>query len=65
MYLWIGVAIVAEMALKVDGTNSDLHPYLQVLFSVNVARIAFQTKRLLAQLWQFAELVSPANLIEH
>ena len=58
--LGLGVGIVAEMALKVDGTNSDL---LAIpaghLFGVNVARVAFKRSAYLRNfVYTFAELVS-------
>lgn len=58
--LGLGVGIVAEMALKDDGTNSDL---LAIpaghLFGVNVARVAFKRSAYLRNfVYTFAELVS-------
>ena len=58
--LGLGVGIVAEMAIKDDGTNSDL---LAVpaghLFGLNVARVAFKRSAYLRNfVYTFAELVS-------
>ena len=58
--LGLGVGIVAEMALKDDGTNSDLLaiPAGQ-LFGVNVARVAFKRGAYLRNfVYKFAELIS-------
>ena len=58
--LGLGVGIVAEMALKDDGTNSDLIalPAGQ-LFGMNVARVAFKRGAYLRNfVYKFAELVS-------
>ncbi len=58
--LGLGVGIVAEMALKDDGTNTDLVslPAGQ-LFGVNVARVAFKRSAYLRNfVYKFAELVS-------
>ena len=58
--LGLGVGIVAEMALKDDGTNSDLLalPAGQ-LFGINVARVAFKRSAYLRNfVYKFAELVS-------
>jgi LysR family cys regulon transcriptional activator len=58
--LGLGVGIVAEMALKDDGTNSDLIalPAGQ-LFGVNVARVAFKRSAYLRNfVYKFAELLS-------
>ena len=58
--LGLGVGIVAEMALKDDGTNADLIslPAGQ-LFGVNVARVAFKRSAYLRNfVYKFAELVS-------
>jgi len=58
--LGLGVGIVAEMALKDDGTNTDLIslPAGQ-LFGVNVARVAFKRSAYLRNfVYKFAELVS-------
>ena len=58
--LGLGVGIVAEMALKDDGTNSDLLalPAGQ-LFGTNVARVAFKRSVYLRNfVYKFAELVS-------
>jgi LysR family cys regulon transcriptional activator len=57
--LGLGVGIVAEMALKDDGTNSDLValPAGQ-LFGVNVARVAFKRGAYLRNfVYKFAELL--------
>ena len=67
--LGLGVGIVAEMAIKDDGTNNDL---LAIpaghLFGVNVARVAFKRSAYLRNfVYTFAELVSPGlkqDLIE-
>ena len=58
--LGLGVGVVAEMAIKDDGTNSDL---LAVpaghLFGLNVARVAFKRSAYLRNfVYTFAELVS-------
>ncbi len=58
--LGLGVGIVAEMALKDDGTNSDLVaiPAGQ-LFGMNVARVAFKRSAYLRNfVYKFAELLS-------
>ena len=58
--LGLGVGIVAEMALKDDGTNADLIslPAGQ-LFGANVARVAFKRSAYLRNfVYKFAELVS-------
>lgn len=58
--LGLGVGIVAEMALKDDGTNSDLlmRP-AGALFGVNVARVAFKRGAYLRNfVYKFAELLS-------
>jgi LysR family cys regulon transcriptional activator len=58
--LGLGVGIVAEMALKDDGTNTDLLalPAGQ-LFGLNVARVAFKRSAYLRNfVYKFAELVS-------
>lgn len=58
--LGLGVGIVAEMALKDDGTNTDLValPAGQ-LFGVNVARVAFKRSAYLRNfVYKFAELLS-------
>lgn len=59
--LGLGVGIVAEMAMEVDGTNNDLHAIpAGSLFGVNVARIAFKRSAYLRNfVYKFAELVSP------
>jgi LysR family cys regulon transcriptional activator len=58
--LGLGVGIVAEMALRDDGTNADLIslPAGQ-LFGMNVARVAFKRSAYLRNfVYKFAELVS-------
>jgi LysR family cys regulon transcriptional activator len=58
--LGLGVGIVAEMALKDDGTNNDLIalPAGQ-LFGQNVARVAFKRSAYLRNfVYKFAELLS-------
>ena len=58
--LGLGVGIVAEMALRDDGSNSDLValPAGQ-LFGMNVARVAFKRGAYLRNfVYKFAELVS-------
>ena len=58
--LGLGVGIVAEMALREDGANSDLVaiPAGQ-LFGMNVARVAFKRSAYLRNfVYKFAELVS-------
>jgi LysR family cys regulon transcriptional activator len=59
--LGLGVGIVAEMALKDDGTNSDLIAIpAGHLFGVNVARVAFKRSAYLRNfVYTFAELLSP------
>ena len=58
--LGLGVGIVAEMALKDDGTNSDLVAIpAGALFGVNVARVAFIRSAYLRNfVYKFAELLS-------
>ena len=58
--LGLGVGIVAEMALKDDGTNGDLLAMpAGHLFGVNVARVAFKRSAYLRNfVYTFAELVS-------
>jgi LysR family cys regulon transcriptional activator len=58
--LGLGVGIVAEMAMKDDGTNTDLIalPAGQ-LFGLNVARVAFKRSAYLRNfVYKFAELLS-------
>jgi LysR family cys regulon transcriptional activator len=58
--LGLGVGIVAEMAVREDGSNADLvvRP-LGALFGQNVARIAFKRSAYLRNfVLQFAELLS-------
>lgn len=67
--LGLGVGIVAEMAIKDDGTNSDLIAIpVGHLFGVNVARVAFKRSAYLRNfVYTFAELLSPdltRNVIE-
>ena len=65
--LGLGVGIVAEMAMKDDGTNSDLIslPAGQ-LFGMNVARVAFKRSAYLRNfVYKFAELVSDKLTREH
>ena len=67
--LGLGVGIVAEMAIKDDGTNSDLIAIpVGHLFGVNVARVAFKRSAYLRNfVYTFAELLSSTltrNLIE-
>lgn len=58
--LGLGVGIVAEMALKDDGTNGDLVAIpAGHLFGVNVARVAFKRSAYLRNfVYTFAELLS-------
>jgi len=58
--LGLGVGIVAEMALKEDGTNTDLVSLpAGTLFGMNVARVAFKRSAYLRNfVYKFAELVS-------
>ena len=58
--LGLGVGIVAEMALKDDGTNNDLVTLpAGPLFGVNIARVAFKRSAYLRNfVYQFAELLS-------
>jgi len=58
--LGLGVGIVAEMALKDDGTNADLVAKpAGGLFGVNVARVAFKRSAYLRNfVYKFAELLS-------
>ncbi len=58
--LGLGVGIVAEMAIKDDGTNSDLQAIpAGHLFGLNVARVAFKRSAYLRNfVYTFAELVS-------
>ncbi len=58
--LGLGIGIVAEMAMRDDGTNSDLavRP-LGLLFGQNVARVAFKRSAYLRNfVYKFAELLS-------
>lgn len=58
--LGLGVGIVAEMALKDDGSNSDLVAVpAGALFGMNVARVAFKRSAYLRNfVYKFAELLS-------
>ncbi len=58
--LGLGVGIVAEMAIKDDGTNGDLLAIpAGPLFGVNVARVAFKRSAYLRNfVYKFAELLS-------
>ena len=58
--LGLGVGIVAEMAVKDDGTNSDLVAIpAGNLFGVNVARVAFKRSAYLRNfVYTFAQLLS-------
>lgn len=58
--LGLGVGIVAEMAIKDDGTNSDLIAIpAGHLFGVNVARVAFKRSAYLRNfVYTFVELLS-------
>jgi LysR family transcriptional regulator, cys regulon transcriptional activator len=58
--LGLGVGIVAEMALRDDGTNADLLAIpAGSLFGMNVARVAFKRSAYLRNfVYKFAELVS-------
>ncbi|MES2241826.1 MAG: CysB family HTH-type transcriptional regulator [Pseudomonadota bacterium] len=58
--LGLGVGIVAEMALKDDGTNTDLVALpAGHLFGVNVARVAFKRSAYLRNfVYKFAELLN-------
>ena len=67
--LGLGVGIIAEMAIRNDGTNSDLVALpAGSLFGVNVARVAFKRSAYLRNfVYTFAELLSSdlsRNLIE-
>ena len=59
--LGLGVGIIAEMAIKNDGTNSDLMALpAGHLFGVNVARVAFKRSAYLRNfVYTFSELLSP------
>ncbi len=58
--LGLGVGIVAEMALRDDGSNTDLVTLpAGPLFGMNIARVAFKRGAYLRNfVYQFAELVS-------
>ena len=67
--LGLGVGIIAEMAIRNDGTNADLVALpAGSLFGVNVARVAFKRSAYLRNfVYTFAELLSndlSRNLIE-
>ena len=67
--LGLGVGIVAEMAIKDDGTNNDLLAIpAGPLFGINVARVAFKRSAYLRNfVYTFAQLLSEKldrNLIE-
>jgi LysR family cys regulon transcriptional activator len=67
--LGLGVGIVAEMAIKDDGTNSDLLAIpAGALFGINIARVAFKRSAYLRNfVYTFAQLLSDKldrNLIE-
>jgi len=59
--LGLGVGIVAEVALKDDGTNSDLAAIpAGALFGINTARVAFKRSAYLRNfVYKFAEFLSP------
>ncbi len=62
--LGLGIGIVAEMAVRDDGTNADLvvRP-LATLFGHNLARVAFKRGAYLRNfVYRFAELLSPDRL---
>jgi LysR family cys regulon transcriptional activator len=56
----LGIGIIAEMAIKDDGTNGDLVAIpVGHLFGVNVARVAFKRSAYLRNfVYTFAELLS-------
>ena len=58
--LGLGVGIVAEMAIRDDGSNSDLLALpVGALFGVNVARVAFKRSAYLRNfVYKFAELIN-------
>jgi LysR family cys regulon transcriptional activator len=62
--LGLGIGIVAEMAVRDDGSNNDLavRP-LGALFGQNLARVAFKRGAYLRNfVYRFAELLSPDRL---
>jgi LysR family cys regulon transcriptional activator len=62
--LGLGIGIVAEMAVRDDGSNGDLavRP-LGTLFGQNLARVAFKRGAYLRNfVYRFAELLSPDRL---
>ena len=58
--LGLGVGIIAEMAIRDDGTNNDLVALpAGALFGVNVAKVAFKRSAYLRNfVYTFAELLS-------
>jgi LysR family cys regulon transcriptional activator len=62
--LGLGIGIVAEMAVRDDGSNSDLSVRpLGTLFGQNLARVAFKRGAYLRNfVYRFAELLSPDRL---
>jgi len=62
--LGLGIGIVAEMAVRDDGTNADLATRpLGTLFGQNLARVAFKRGAYLRTfVYRFAELLSPDRL---
>jgi LysR family cys regulon transcriptional activator len=62
--LGLGIGIVAEMAVRDDGSNSDLSVRpLGALFGQNLARVAFKRGAYLRNfVYRFAELLSPDRL---
>jgi LysR family transcriptional regulator, cys regulon transcriptional activator len=62
--LGLGIGIVAEMAVRDDGTNADLATRpLGTLFGQNLARVAFKRGAYLRNfVYRFAELLSPDRL---
>lgn len=62
--LGLGIGIVAEMAVRDDGSNNDLATRpLGTLFGQNLARVAFKRGAYLRNfVYRFAELLSPDRL---
>ncbi|GAB3660869.1 CysB family HTH-type transcriptional regulator [Ramlibacter alkalitolerans] len=62
--LGLGIGIVAEMAVREDGSNNDLATRpLGTLFGQNLARVAFKRGAYLRNfVYRFAELLSPDRL---
>jgi LysR family cys regulon transcriptional activator len=62
--LGLGIGIVAEMAVRDDGSNNDLATRpLGTLFGHNLARVAFKRGAYLRNfVYRFAELLSPERL---